>query len=147
MEDAATRASIFVTATGCMNILRSEHFLAMKDNSILANIGHFDIEVDVAWLEKNAKKDTIKPQVSGRVRGSGWISCKPVAMPICILKILNHIVCRLQILITCPQVDRYELPNGRHVILLAEGRLVNLGCAMGHPSFVMSNSFTNQVSL
>ncbi|XP_003384578.1 PREDICTED: adenosylhomocysteinase B-like [Amphimedon queenslandica] len=104
MEDAATRASIFVTATGCMNILRSEHFMAMKDNSILANIGHFDIEVDVAWLETNAKKDTIKPQV-----------------------------------------DRYELPNGRHVILLAEGRLVNLGCAMGHPSFVMSNSFTNQV--
>lgn len=63
MEDAATRASIFVTATGCMNILRSEHFMAMKDNSILANIGHFDIEVDVAWLETNAKKDTIKPQV------------------------------------------------------------------------------------
>ena len=63
MEDAATRASIFVTATGCCNILRSAHFLAMKNDSILANIGHFDIEVDVAWLEKNCKKTTIKPQV------------------------------------------------------------------------------------
>lgn len=104
MEDAAKRASVFVTATGCCNILRSEHFMEMQNDSILANIGHFDIEVDVAWLEKNGKKDTIKPQV-----------------------------------------DRYQLPNGRHVILLAEGRLVNLGCAMGHPSFVMSNSFTNQV--
>ena len=72
MEDAASRASIFVTATGCMNILRSEHFMAMKDNSILANIGHFDIEVDVAWLETNAKKDTIKPQVRReRERESG----------------------------------------------------------------------------
>lgn len=63
MEDAATRASIFVTATGCCNILRSEHFLAMRNDSILANIGHFDIEVDVAWLEKNCKKTNIKPQV------------------------------------------------------------------------------------
>ena len=63
MEDAATRASIFVTATGCCNILRSEHFLVMKNDSILANIGHFDIEVDVAWLEKNCKKTNIKPQV------------------------------------------------------------------------------------
>ena len=63
MEDAAKRASVFVTATGCCNILRSEHFMEMKNDSILANIGHFDIEVDVAWLEKNGKKDTIKPQV------------------------------------------------------------------------------------
>jgi adenosylhomocysteinase len=104
MEDGAKRASIFVTATGCVNVLRSEHFMEMRDDSILANIGHFDTEVDVAWLENNGKKQTIKPQV-----------------------------------------DRYELPNGRRVILLAEGRLVNLGCAMGHPSFVMSNSFTNQI--
>ena len=63
MEDAAARASVFVTATGCRDILRPEHFLAMRDDSILANIGHFDIEVDVAWLENNAKKVTIKPQV------------------------------------------------------------------------------------
>lgn len=104
MEDAAARASIFVTATGCCDILKPEHFMAMKNNAICCNIGHFDCEVDVSWLEKNCKKDTIKPQV-----------------------------------------DRYELPSGNHIILLAEGRLVNLGCAMGHPSFVMSNSFTNQV--
>ena len=64
MEDAATRASIFVTATGCCHILRSEHFLAMRDEAICCNIGHFDIEVDVEWLEKNCKKITIKPQVS-----------------------------------------------------------------------------------
>merc|ERR1712018_778908 len=71
---------------------------------IVCNIGHFDCEIQTAWLNENAKKDNIKPQV-----------------------------------------DRYTLSNGRHIILLAEGRLVNLGCAMGHPSFVMSNSFTNQV--
>ena len=64
MEDAAKRASIFVTATGCCDVLRPEHFLEMRDDSILANIGHFDIEVDVAWLETNCKKVTIKPQVS-----------------------------------------------------------------------------------
>ena len=64
MEDAAKRASVFVTATGCRDILRGEHFMEMRDDSILANIGHFDIEVDVAWLETNAKKDTIKPQVN-----------------------------------------------------------------------------------
>ncbi len=63
MEDAAKRASVFVTATGCRDILRPEHFLEMRDDSILANIGHFDIEVDVAWLEANGKKVTIKPQV------------------------------------------------------------------------------------
>ena len=63
MEDAAKRASIFVTATGCLKVLRSEHFVEMRDDSILANIGHFDTEVDVAWLENNAKKQTIKPQV------------------------------------------------------------------------------------
>ena len=63
MEDAATRASIFVTATGCRDVLRSEHFLAMRDESICCNIGHFDVEVEVSWLEENCKKDTIKPQV------------------------------------------------------------------------------------
>lgn len=98
-------ASVFVTTTGCRDIITGESFEAMKDDSIVCNIGHFDIEIDVKWLEENAvEKINIKPQV-----------------------------------------DRYTLKNGRHIILLAEGRLVNLGCAMGHPSFVMSNSFSNQV--
>lgn len=105
MDDAAPLAQIFVTATGCKNIIRPEHFLKMKDDSIVCNIGHFDCEIDVKWLETNAvEKINIKPQV-----------------------------------------DRYRLANGKHIILLAEGRLVNLGCAMGHPSFVMSCSFSNQV--
>ncbi|XP_071785627.1 adenosylhomocysteinase B-like [Asterias amurensis] len=104
MEDACTKASIFVTATGCANIITEEHFPKMRENAIICNIGHFDCELDLKWLEDNAKKVNIKPQV-----------------------------------------DRFTLPNGRHLIVLAEGRLVNLGCAMGHPSFVMSNSFTNQV--
>lgn len=104
MDEAASKASIFVTATGCRDIVTGEHFMKMPEDSIVCNIGHFDHEIDVKWLMANAKeKIEIKPQV-----------------------------------------DRYTLPNGRHVILLAEGRLVNLGCATGHPSFVMSNSFTNQ---
>ncbi|KAJ3092474.1 hypothetical protein HK102_006885 [Quaeritorhiza haematococci] len=105
MEAAIPEANIVVTTTGCRDIIRGEHFSAMKDDTIVCNIGHFDIEVDVAWLKANAvKKVNIKPQV-----------------------------------------DRFTLANGKHIILLAEGRLVNLGCATGHPSFVMSNSFTNQV--
>lgn len=105
VDEACKEASIFVTTTGCKDIIQGYHFENMKDDSIVCNIGHFDCEVEVAWLEKNAKlKVNIKPQV-----------------------------------------DRYTLSNGRHIIVLAEGRLVNLGCAMGHPSFVMSNSFTNQV--
>ncbi len=104
MEDAAPVGDIFVTATGCMDIIRSEHLLAMKDKAIVCNIGHFDIEIDVAWLEKNAKETNVKPQV-----------------------------------------DLFELSNGRQIVLLARGRLMNLGCATGHPSFVMSTSFTNQV--
>ena len=105
MEDAVEEANIFVTTTGCRDIITGEHFSRMKDDAIVCNIGHFDIEVDVAWLKANAvKKVNIKPQV-----------------------------------------DRFTLASGRHVILLAEGRLVNLGCATGHPSFVMSNSFSNQV--
>ncbi|KAJ3356092.1 hypothetical protein HDU83_002006 [Entophlyctis luteolus] len=105
MEEAVKEANIFVTTTGCRDIITSAHFPHMKDDAIVCNIGHFDIEIDVAWLKANAaKKINIKPQV-----------------------------------------DRYTMPNGRHIILLAEGRLVNLGCATGHPSFVMSNSFTNQV--
>ncbi|MBC76136.1 MAG: adenosylhomocysteinase [Halobacteriovoraceae bacterium] len=103
MVDAVKEADIVVTATGNKDILKAEHFQNMKDKAIVCNIGHFDNEIDVAWLNENAQKDEIKPQV-----------------------------------------DLYKLDNGREIILLAEGRLVNLGCATGHPSFVMSNSFTNQ---
>ncbi|CAB3408910.1 unnamed protein product [Caenorhabditis bovis] len=105
LEEAAPKANIIVTTTGCKDIVTGKHFELLPDDSIVCNVGHFDCEIDVKWLNANAAhKDTIKPQV-----------------------------------------DRYTLKNGRHVILLAEGRLVNLGCATGHPSFVMSNSFTNQV--
>jgi adenosylhomocysteinase len=106
MEDAAPIADIFVTATGCMDVIRGEHMLVMKDEAILCNIGHFDSEIQVAWLESNKeiKEENIKPQV-----------------------------------------DQFIFPNGKRITLLARGRLVNLGCATGHPSFVMSNSFTNQV--
>ncbi len=102
MEDAVTRADIFVTATGNKDVITVDHVRAMKDRAIVCNIGHFDNEIQVAGL-KNFK----------------WVNIKP-------------------------QVDEIELPNGRRVILLSEGRLVNLGNAMGHPSFVMSASFTNQ---
>jgi adenosylhomocysteinase len=104
MIDAVAEADIIVTATGNKDIITSEHFKAMKDKAIVCNIGHFDNEIDVAWLNTNfgKSKDTIKPQV-----------------------------------------DKYTI-NGKDLILLAEGRLVNLGCATGHPSFVMSNSFSNQ---
>ena len=103
MKDAVAEADIIVTATGNKDILNGEHFANMKDKAIVCNIGHFDNEIDVAWLNNNATKDEIKPQV-----------------------------------------DLYTMSNGRQIVLLAEGRLVNLGCATGHPSFVMSNSFTNQ---
>ncbi len=102
MDNAIPEADIVVTATGNKDIVVDRHFKAMKDKTIVCNIGHFDNEIDVAWLNANASKSTIKPQV-----------------------------------------DLYDL-NGKEIILLAEGRLVNLGCATGHPSFVMSNSFTNQ---
>lgn len=123
MEEAAPQGQIFVTTTGCRDILVGEHFEQMKNDAIVCSklscrlrtyrtmltlvvdIGHFDIEIDVAWLKANAKSvQSIKPQV-----------------------------------------DRFLMKNGRHIILLAEGRLVNLGCATGHSSFVMSCSFTNQV--
>ncbi|KAM9537033.1 adenosylhomocysteinase isoform 2-T2 [Salvelinus alpinus] len=105
MEEACKEGNIFVTTTGCEDILLGKHFEQMKDDSIVCNIGHFDCEIDMNWLNANsAEKINIKPQV-----------------------------------------DRYRMKSGRHIIVLAEGRLVNLGCAMGHPSFVMSNSFTNQV--
>ena len=104
MENAVEEADIVVTATGNKDIIKGKHFELMKDKTIVCNIGHFDNEIDVAWLDSNHgdTKTTIKPQV-----------------------------------------DMYTL-NGKDIILLAEGRLVNLGCATGHPSFVMSNSFTNQ---
>jgi len=104
MEEAAPQGNIFVTTTGCRDIIRGEHMLVMREDAILSNIGHFDVEIDVEWLKANAKAINIKPQV-----------------------------------------DRFTFPNGRHIILLAEGRLVNLGCGTGHPSFVMSTSFCNQV--
>ena len=104
MADAVKEANIVVTTTGNKDIVRAEHFLAMKDKVVVCNIGHFDNEIDVAWLNTNY--------------GSSKVEIKP-------------------------QVDKYTI-NGNDVILLAEGRLVNLGCATGHPSFVMSNSFTNQ---
>ena len=105
LENAVKEADIIVTATGNSNIVNEKHFKKMKDKTIVCNIGHFDNEIDMAWLNKNYgnTKDTIKPQV-----------------------------------------DKYTI-DGKDIIVLAEGRLVNLGCAMGHPSFVMSNSFSNQV--
>ncbi len=105
MEDVVSEAHIFVTTTGCKDILTQQHFEKMQDDAIVCNIGHFDCEIDVAWLKKNAKS---------------VVNIKP-------------------------QVDRFELANGTRIILLAEGRLVNLGCATGHPSFIMSFSFSNQV--
>jgi adenosylhomocysteinase len=104
MEEAAPLGDIFVTATGCCDIITDKHFLKMKNNAIVCNIGHFDIEIDMAWMNKNSKVREVKPQV-----------------------------------------DIHTLKNGNQIIILAKGRLVNLGCATGHPSFVMSNSFTNQV--
>ena len=105
MEEAAPQADIICTATGCSDVVTGDHMTAMKDGSILANIGHFDSEIQVAWLEKNPeiREENVKPQV-----------------------------------------DQFIFPNGKRITLLARGRLMNLGCATGHPSFVMSNSFTNQ---
>ena len=106
MDEAAPQADIFVTATGCDDVIRKEHLQVMKHEAIVCNIGHFDTEIQVKWLNENPeiKREEIKPQV-----------------------------------------DHYTFPDGKRIILLAQGRLVNLGCATGHPSFVMSASFTNQV--
>lgn len=106
MDDAAALGDIFVTATGNWHVITGKHMLKMKNEAILCNIGHFDSEIEMSFLEENSK-------------------CKKVEVK--------------------PQVDKWTLPSGRSIIVLAEGRLVNLGCATGHPSFVMSNSFTNQV--
>ena len=105
MEEAAPLGDIFVTATGCMDVIRGEHMLAMKDQAILCNIGHFDCEIDIAWL-------CAQPGVTE-------VNIKP-------------------------QVDQFVFPDGKRLTILARGRLVNLGCASGHPSFVMSTSFSNQ---
>jgi adenosylhomocysteinase len=106
LEEHLAEADIYVTATGCVDVITAEHMSRMKDGAIVCNIGHFDHEIDVAGLKRvpGIKKKNVKPQV-----------------------------------------DRWVFPSGREIILLAEGRLVNLGCAQGHPSFVMSASFTNQV--
>src|SRR5665811_835376 len=111
MADAVKEADIVVTASGCRDLITEKHFRSLKDKAIVCNIGHFDIEIDMAWLNKNYghTKDTIKPQVD---------------------------------MYTIDGAD--GATGGKDVIVLAEGRLVNLGCGTGHPSFVMSNSFTNQ---
>ncbi len=113
MEEACTQGNIFVTTTGNRDIILGQHMEKMPNDAIVCNIGHFDTEIDVAWLEgevraKRVTKDSIKPAEIGAV-------------------------------------DRYTFKDGHSIILLAQGRLVNLGCATGHPSFVMSTSFTNQV--
>lgn len=104
MDEAAKSADIIVTTTGCSDIVVDRHFKNLKDGAIVCNIGHFDVEIDMKWLNANSKIEEVKPQV-----------------------------------------DIHTLKNGNRIIVLAKGRLVNLGCANGHPSFVMSNSFTNQV--
>ncbi|HEY4831839.1 MAG TPA: adenosylhomocysteinase [Waddliaceae bacterium] len=105
MEEAASYGDIFITATGCKDVIRPEHMERMKDGVVLCNSGHFDCEIDVAWLNEHLQRINIKPQV-----------------------------------------DRYFWQHsGKSLLVLAQGRLVNLGCAHGHPSFVMSNSFSNQV--
>jgi adenosylhomocysteinase len=106
LEDALLLADIYVTATGNYRVITGEHMLGMKDEAIVCNIGHFDNEIDMLWLETT---------------------------PGCVRTNIK------------PQVDKWLLPSGRSIVVLAEGRLMNLGCATGHPSFVMSNSFTNQV--
>ena len=106
MEQAAPLADIFVTATGCSDVVTGEHMMLMKDKAILCNIGHFDSEIQMAWLQDH--QDVVEESIK-------------------------------------PQVDLFHLPNGRAILVLARGRLVNLGCATGHPSFVMSCSFSNQV--
>ena len=113
MEDAVEEGDIFVTATGCRDVITGKHMSLMKNDAIVCNIGHFDLEIDMAWLEGEvkagqARKQNIKPSTVGAV-------------------------------------DKFTFDDGHSIVVLAEGRLVNLGCATGHPSFVMSNSFTNQV--
>ncbi len=112
LEDIVAHGDIFVTTTGCRDVIRGEHLDKMKHHAIVCNIGHFDLEIDIAYL--NNRKDIKKTNVKAHQDEGG-------------------------------PVDKYTYPDGKAIIVLAEGRLVNLGCANGHPSFVMSNSFTNQV--
>ena len=113
MEEAVEEGDIFVTTTGCRDIITGKHMSQMKNDAIVCNIGHFDLEIDMAWLEGEVKAGRVKKQ-----------NIKPN---------------------TVGAVDKYTFDDGHSILVLAEGRLVNLGCATGHPSFVMSNSFTNQV--
>jgi adenosylhomocysteinase len=113
MDEAVEEGDIFVTATGCRDVITGKHMSQMKNDAIVCNIGHFDLEIDIAWLEGEIK--------SGRVRKQ---NIKPSNVG---------------------AVDKYTFDDGHSIVVLAEGRLVNLGCATGHPSFVMSNSFSNQV--
>jgi len=106
MDQAAAEGHIFVTTTGCCDIITLDHMRQMRDEAVVCNIGHFDVEIDMAGL--TSAKDVAKENIK-------------------------------------PQVDRFRFKSGKSIIVLAEGRLVNLGCATGHPSFVMSMSFTNQV--
>jgi adenosylhomocysteinase len=113
MDEAVEEGDIFVTTTGCRDVITGKHMSQMKNDAIVCNIGHFDLEIDMAWLEGEVKagrvkKENIKPNTVGAV-------------------------------------DKFTFEDGHSILILAEGRLVNLGCATGHPSFVMSNSFTNQV--
>jgi adenosylhomocysteinase len=113
MEEAVEEGDVFVTTTGCRDVITGKHMSQMKNDAIVCNIGHFDLEIDMAWLEGEVqagrcKKMNIKPSNIGAV-------------------------------------DKFTFADGHSIVILAEGRLVNLGCATGHPSFVMSNSFTNQV--
>ena len=112
MDDACSEGHIFVTTTGCCDIITGAHMEKMRHDAIVCNIGHFDIEIDVAYLENS--EHIVKTRIKGDIDVGG-------------------------------PVDRYQFPDGHAVLVLAQGRLVNLGCATGHPSFVMSNSFTNQV--
>jgi adenosylhomocysteinase len=113
MEDAVEEGDIFVTTTGCRDVITGKHMSLMKNDAIVCNIGHFDLEIDISWLEGEVKAGRVKKQ-----------NIKPN---------------------TVGAVDKYTFDDGHSILVLAEGRLVNLGCATGHPSFVMSNSFTNQV--
>src|SRR5215470_1365660 len=113
MEEAVEEGDIYVTTTGCRDIITGKHMSQMKNDAIVCNIGHFDLEIDMAWLEGEVKAGRVKKQ-----------NIKPANVG---------------------AVDKFTFEDGHSILVLAEGRLVNLGCATGHPSFVMSNSFTNQV--
>jgi adenosylhomocysteinase len=113
MEEAVEEGDIFVTTTGCRDVITGKHMSLMKNDAIVCNIGHFDLEIDMAWLEGEVKANRVKK-----------VNIKPSNVG---------------------KVDKYTFDDGHSILILAEGRLVNLGCATGHPSFVMSNSFTNQV--